>query len=100
MSIVMEPHDVAAYLERVRTALADLPAEALDELLADVEASLHDAAAEGEAPAARLGPPEDFARELRSAAGLGVPGSRGACCAAKSRRSRLPGQVRCKRRSS
>ncbi len=65
------PHEVAEYLGAVRAALADLPAEERDELLADVEGSLLDAANEsGEPIAARLGPPERFAGELRAAAGL------------------------------
>jgi hypothetical protein len=63
--------DVEAYLARVRTALADLPAEERDELLAEVEASIYETASETDGPvAARLGPAEDFAAELRAAAGL------------------------------
>ena len=65
------PSDVEVYLSRVRNALADLPAEERNELLAEVEASLYETASETGGPvAARLGPPEDFAAELRSAAGL------------------------------
>lgn len=65
------PSDVEAYLARVRDALADVPAEERNELLAEVEASLYETASEsGGSVAARLGPPEDFAAELRSAAGL------------------------------
>jgi HAAS domain-containing protein len=67
-----ERPDVQAYLADVRRELADLDQNERDELLADVEASLHDAAEESDAPiAARLGPPADFAAELRVAAGLG-----------------------------
>ena len=63
--------DVEAYLAAVRRELADLRPNERDELLADVEVSLLDAAEESEAPiAARLGPPADFAAELRAAAGL------------------------------
>lgn len=63
--------DVEAYLAAVRRELADLRPTERDELLADVEASLLDAAEESDAPiAARLGPPADFAAELRTAAGL------------------------------
>ncbi len=63
--------EVQAYLEVVRDALADLPTAERDDLLAEVEASLAEAADEGEGPiAARLGPPQDFATELRTAAGL------------------------------
>jgi len=66
--------DVAAYLAAVRSELADLRADERDDLLAEVEASLLDAAEESDAPiAARLGPPADFAAELRSAAGLTTP---------------------------
>jgi len=65
------PSDVETYLARVRAALADVPAEERDDLLAEVEASLHETASEtGGSVAAQLGPPEDFAAELRSAAGL------------------------------
>jgi hypothetical protein len=65
------PTDVESYLARVRAALADVPPEERSELLAEVEASLYESAAEsGGSIAARLGPPEDFAAELRSAAGL------------------------------
>ena len=65
------PSDVETYLARVRAALADVPADERDDLLAEVEASLHETASEsGGSVAAQLGPPEDFAAELRSAAGL------------------------------
>ena len=63
--------DVEAYLAAVREELADLKPEERDDLLTEVEASLLDAAEETDAPlAARLGPPADFAAELRAAAGL------------------------------
>jgi hypothetical protein len=55
---------VSDYLDRLRQALADLPADERDELLADVEISLL------ENPTLELGPPERFAQELRAAAGL------------------------------
>jgi hypothetical protein len=62
---------VAAYLASLRAELDDLPHEEREDLLAEVEASLIDAAEEGERPiAARLGPPEAFAAELRASAGL------------------------------
>jgi hypothetical protein len=65
------PAEVDVYMRAVRAALADLPADERDDLLVEVEASIADAAAESDAPvAARLGPPEDFAAELRAAAGL------------------------------
>lgn len=63
--------EVAEYLAAVRRSLADLPAAERDDLVAEVEASLAEAAAESSSPlAARLGAPENFAAELRSAAGL------------------------------
>jgi hypothetical protein len=65
------PRDVEEYLADVRKALADVPAAERDDLLAEVEASLADAAAESDRPlTTTLGSPEDFAAELRSAAGL------------------------------
>jgi len=76
--------DVAAYLAAVRSELADVPVDERDDLLAEVEASLLDAADESDAPiAARLGPPTDFAAELRAAAGLATPAT------SRPRRSRL-----------
>jgi hypothetical protein len=68
------PDEVGQYLGAVRTALADLPADERDDLLLEVEASIAETAAEADAPvAARLGPPEEFAAELRAAAGLHAP---------------------------
>jgi hypothetical protein len=65
------PPDVAEYLRVVRNALADLPADERDDLLAEVEASLLEAASDTSGTiAAKLGPPEEFAAELRAAAGL------------------------------
>ena len=65
------PPDVLEYLHAVRATLADLPAEERDELMVDVESALFEAAEESERPlAARLGPPEEFAADLRAAAGL------------------------------
>jgi hypothetical protein len=62
------------YLAAVRAALADLPEEEREDLLTDVRASLVEAAAEsGGNLAARVGPPEEFAAELRAAAGLHAP---------------------------
>ena len=60
----LERPDVAAYLDAVRSCLADLPADERDDLVADVEASLLEA---GEPPALS---PQEFAAELREAAGL------------------------------
>lgn len=59
------------YLDAVREELADLPEDEREELLADVASSGDD----DTALAARLGPPSQFARELRSAAGLQLPGA-------------------------
>lgn len=68
-----ERPDVGAYLAAVREELADLRPDERDDLLAEVETSLLEAAEESDAPiAARLGPPADFAAELRSAAGLTI----------------------------
>ena len=64
------PPDVTAYLAAVRASLGDLPEAERDDLVSEVEASLADAAAEGGSLTARLGPPEEFATELRTAAGL------------------------------
>jgi hypothetical protein len=63
--------EVAEYMAAVRAALADVPAAERDDLIAEVEASLVEAAEETAGPIeARLGPPEQFAAELRHAAGL------------------------------
>lgn len=68
------PADVERYLDAVRSTLADLTPEERDDLLGDVEASLVEAAGDEEGPlAARLGPPEEFAAELRASAGLAPP---------------------------
>jgi hypothetical protein len=68
------PPEVSEYLAAVRAALDDLPATERDDLLAEVEPSLLDAASEtGGNVSARLGPAEEFAAELRTAAGLQVP---------------------------
>ncbi len=71
MSTMTVPPEVAAYLTSVRRALDDLPAAERDDLLAEVEDSLVEAATEGGGPiVTRLGQPEEFAAELRAAAGL------------------------------
>ena len=68
------PPEVTEYLAAVRAALDDLPATERDDLLAEVEPSLLDAASEtGGNVSVRLGPAEDFAAELRTAAGLQAP---------------------------
>jgi hypothetical protein len=63
--------EVRAYARQVRAALADVPAARLAELLEDLEEHLVEVAAEGGEPlAVRLGPPAEYAAELRRAAGL------------------------------
>jgi hypothetical protein len=63
------PPEVAAYLASLHDALDDLPTAERDDLLAEIEDSLLEAAEDGPI-AARLGPPDAFAAELRTAAGL------------------------------
>jgi hypothetical protein len=68
------PSEVAAYVAAVRVALGDLPASERDDLMAEVEASILEAAGErGGSIAAGLGTPQSFAAELRAAAGLHAP---------------------------
>ena len=63
--------EVHAYVEQVRAALADLPAEDVDDLTIGMEADLGELMAEpGGDLRARLGDPDAYAVELRSAAGL------------------------------
>jgi len=65
------PPEPDAYLDALRRALSDLPAEERDDLLLDVEASLAETESDGaESLIARLGPPERFAAELRASAGI------------------------------
>jgi hypothetical protein len=65
------PPNVATYLAALRMELSDLAPEERDDLLAEVEPSLLEAAAGGEEPiAGRLGAPADFAANLRTSAGL------------------------------
>jgi hypothetical protein len=64
------PPEAAAYLDSLRGELADLPPEEQEDLLADVEVSLHEAVEAGSLAA--LGSPQAFAAELRAAAGLEV----------------------------
>jgi len=74
------PATVAEYAARVRQHLAGMPAEQVDDLTDGLEADLADALADEAAPAgargdliALFGPPADYARELRVAAGLPEP---------------------------
>lgn len=69
--------EIARYLTGVRAALADLPEDVREELLEDEPAHLAEVLAEGDGPLdARLGPPERYAAELRTAAGLATPAAR------------------------
>jgi hypothetical protein len=66
-----EHDDVSRYAAAVRAALDDLPAEVRVDLLEDIEDHLREVAADGEGSLTdRLGPPEGYAEELRSSAGL------------------------------
>ncbi|MET0433619.1 MAG: hypothetical protein ABW025_05580 [Cellulomonas sp.] len=74
------PATVAEYAARVREHLAGMPAEQVDDLTDGLEADLADALADEVAPAgvrgdliALFGPPADYAREPRVAAGLPEP---------------------------
>ncbi|MFD9962267.1 DUF1700 domain-containing protein [Amycolatopsis sp. NPDC058986] len=73
------PTAVRVYLARVRTALADLPAGEIEEILEDVRPHLAEMEAElgadakVEALIERLGTPESYAAELRSAGGYPPP---------------------------
>ncbi|MFJ1763519.1 DUF1700 domain-containing protein [Amycolatopsis sp. NPDC088138] len=70
-----KPTAVRVYLARVRTALADLPASEIEEILEDVRphlAELEGELGEGarvEALIERLGTPESYAAELRASGG-------------------------------
>jgi hypothetical protein len=62
--------EIADYVDRVRAALADLPPEARDELTEDLAEHLTEVAAETDDTLVdRLGAPEAYAAELRTAAG-------------------------------
>jgi uncharacterized membrane protein len=74
-----KPTAVRVYLARVRTALADLPAGEVEEILEDVRPHLAEMEAElgpsarVEALIERLGTPENYAAELRSSGGYPLP---------------------------
>ncbi|KQY23357.1 hypothetical protein ASD16_12505 [Cellulomonas sp. Root485] len=77
--------DVAGYASAVRRSLADLGPELVDDLTDDLEADLAEAldderhVAHGRGVLEQFGPPEDYAAELRAAAGLApatAPGRR------------------------
>ncbi|MEN3611434.1 hypothetical protein AAH979_17965 [Plantactinospora sp. ZYX-F-223] len=66
--------EIARYVGQVREALADLPPPVRDELLEDLPEHLAEVAAEGEGSLyERLGPPQAYAMELRTAAGVPPP---------------------------
>ncbi|HKV30494.1 MAG TPA: hypothetical protein VJT14_05710 [Candidatus Dormibacteraeota bacterium] len=61
-------NDVATYASSVRAALSDLPRDQADVLLEELEDHLREVASvEGGPLAERLGPPEQYAQELREA---------------------------------
>ncbi|MBB4685434.1 DUF1700 domain-containing protein [Amycolatopsis jiangsuensis] len=74
-----KPTAVRVYLARVRTALADLPAGEVEEILEDVRPHLAEmeaelgASARVEALVEGLGTPESYAAELRAAGGYPAP---------------------------
>jgi uncharacterized membrane protein len=74
-----KPTAVRVYLARVRTALADLPAGEIEEILEDVRPHLAELEAElgpgarVEALIERLGTPESYAAELRASGGYPPP---------------------------
>src|SRR5437899_13099576 len=69
--------DVASYAASVRAALSDLPPDQAEVLLEDLEDHLREVASEAGGPLAeRLGPPEQYAQELRAAYGAAHAGGR------------------------
>ena len=63
-----EASDVATYAASVRAALSDLPSDQAEILLEDLEDHLREIAAEAEGSLnERLGPPDQYAQELRTA---------------------------------
>jgi hypothetical protein len=75
------PTAVAEYVAGIEKALADLPAAEVEEIVEDIGQHLSEVAGELgeevsiEALTARLGPPEQYASELRAAAGYPPPAS-------------------------
>lgn len=64
------------YLGQLRHELADLPPDEVDEIVQDLEPQLAEIAEDNGALTDRLGTPAEYARELRTAAGLGEPAPR------------------------
>jgi len=72
-----QAEDVATYAAAVRAALSNLPTDQSEVLLEDLEDHLREVAAEAEGPLAeRLGPPEQYAEELRTAYGAASAGGK------------------------
>src|SRR5207245_7682578 len=68
--------DVASYAASVRAALSDLPRDQAEVLLEDLEDHLREIALDAGGPLAeRLGPPEQYAQDLRAAYGAAQAGS-------------------------
>jgi hypothetical protein len=71
MSATTASTEVHDYVTAVSRELADLPIDERDDLLEDLDSHLHEVLAEGEGTLEqRLGPPEQYAAELRASAGL------------------------------
>jgi hypothetical protein len=69
--------EVAGYVAAVREALADLPAAVRDELVEDLRAHLAEVMDEEDRPLRDLlGPPAEYAAELRAAVAPGAPSGR------------------------
>src|SRR2546423_11447548 len=65
-----EASEVATYAASVRAALSDLPSDEAEVLLEDLEDHLREIASEADVPITeRLGPPDQYAQELRAAYG-------------------------------
>jgi hypothetical protein len=65
-----QANDVATYAASVRAALSDLPPDQAEVLLEDLEDHLREVTTEAGGPLSeRLGPPEQYAQELRTAYG-------------------------------
>ncbi|TPG18987.1 hypothetical protein [Pedococcus bigeumensis] len=64
--------DVTQYIAAVRAELADLPPDDLDDLTGGLEADLSELVAESPSGLAGLASPQEYAAELRSAAGFPV----------------------------
>lgn len=78
MSSITIDVEVRSYLAAVVAQLDDLPPDEREELTDDLEQHLFEVAAEGEGSLQdRLGPPEEYAAELRASAGFPPPGGSG-----------------------